>query len=823
MRTVAAIPAVSLLAGCASGLLFSPPVSVCIALAVAAAAAAVFSWRTARRFAVPAAACVAFAAGGAAIASHDWIGATHSTLRALFDRTAADDFSIYGTIAGILRSDASVSANGVSVVIDVDRITVDGTTHAVKGGVLITVNGTLAADRLHDWRAGRAIRLPATLRRPSTYLDPGVPDRERVLARQGIVLVGTAKSGALVEVLARGSIQAEAAAALRARVRSTIAWAVAPWSARSAAIVTAIVIGDRAGLDADIQRALQEAGTYHVIAISGGNIAILAGVLLAAFRLGGVLGRSAMIVAAIGLVAYGYLVGGGASVDRATLMAVVYFGTRAWDHRTAPLNTLALVAAILVAIDPLTIADPAFVLTFGATLGILVVMPVVASRRRSRVVSAVLALLAASVAAEVMLFPVTAAVFSRITVAGLALNFLAIPLMAVAQLAGMALVPVALVSKFAAIAVGWIAHVGAAGLVWSAQLVRFVQIATWRVPAPSPLAMIIYYAAVATAWGCARRDIRLAAIVSAAAAGIWMAAVPWAFVAGRGDGRLHVTFVDVGQGDATAIRFPHGATWMVDAGGLSSGSGFDVGDRVVAPVLRTMGVRRLAGMVLTHGDPDHVGGAAALVREFRPRTVWEGVPVPKLDLLVRVAGEARAVGAAWKSVHAGDSIDIDGVSIAVRHPPPPEWERQRVRNDDSVVIELRWRDVSILLTGDIGSPVEPAVAAALTPAPIRIVKAPHHGSGSSSSAALIEGAHPAIAVISVGRGNHFGHPAPAVIGRYLAAGAEIVRTDKDGAIFVETDGGSITINTFTGRHVTLCGSTVHEGPKGPTGAKEMIR
>src|SRR5207253_9661391 len=107
-------------------------------------------------------------------------------------------------------------------------------------------------------------------------------------------------------------------------------------------------------------------GSYHVIAISGGNIAILAGLLLGAFRVGGLLGRTAMLAAIAALVAYAKLVGGGASVDRATLMALVYFAGRAFDHRSPPINTLGFVAGCLVLTRPLSIVDPAFVLTFGA-------------------------------------------------------------------------------------------------------------------------------------------------------------------------------------------------------------------------------------------------------------------------------------------------------------------------------------------------------------------------------------------------------------------------------------------------------------------------
>ena len=372
-------------------------------------------------------------------------------------RTPPEDESAFAIVTGTLTADAAPSASGVSLSIEVDQLkgagplfledaAGKGVRPPFSGGILATVVGSLVSERIDGWRAGRRVRVPIQLRRPSRYLDPGVPDHERALARRGTILVGTVKSAALVEIVARANWIDERFDAVRAFARRAISHAVGPWSARSAAIVAAIVIGDRAGLDAEVQQRLQEAGTYHVIAISGGNIAILAGLMLGLFRLAGLLGPTAMVASIVALVGYGYLVGGGASVDRATLMAVVYFAGRAIDQRSPPLNTLAFVAACLVATQPLSVVDPAFVLTFGATLAILVVMPIVANRRFPRAVAPIVTMLAASVATEAMLFPVGALIFSRVTFAGLVLNFVAIPLMGVAQVAGMALVPAALVS-----------------------------------------------------------------------------------------------------------------------------------------------------------------------------------------------------------------------------------------------------------------------------------------------------------------------------------------------------------------------------------------
>jgi competence protein ComEC len=245
------------------------------------------------------------------------------------------------------------------------------------------------------------------------------------------------------------------------------------------------------------------------------------------------------------------------------------------------------------------------------------------------------------------------------------------------------------------------------------------------------------------------------------------------------------------------------STLLVDAGGLGGNSAFDVGDRVVAPVLRHAGIRRLGAAAVTHGDLDHAGGARAIVGEFRPRDVWEGIPVPPLETMRGLRSAAESAGARWVNVQAGDLVTIDGVQVIVRHPRPPDWERQDVRNDDSIVLELLWGGVSIVLTGDIGRDVEREIAPLFAPSPLRVLKAPHHGSLTSSSREFLRALAPRVAVVSAGRGNAFGHPAPEVLERYREAGAAIFRTDQDGAVTIDTDGDSLEVGTFTGQRVFI--------------------
>jgi competence protein ComEC len=185
-----------------------------------------------------------------------------------------------------------------------------------------------------------------------------------------------------------------------------------------------------------------------------------------------------------------------------------------------------------------------------------------------------------------------------------------------------------------------------------------------------------------------------------------------------------------------------------------------------------------------------------LLEAFTPRQLWEGVVVPRHEPSRQVRQTAATVGGASVLRRAGESLQWGRATLRVLHPPEPDWERPRVRNDDSVVLEVTCGDVALLLTGDIGGDVERAIAPQLTPARVRILKVAHHGSRTSSSAELLESWRPQIAIISAGRGNTFGHPAPEVIGRLESIGARIYRTDRDGQITMETNCRGVTVRTF---------------------------
>jgi competence protein ComEC len=696
-------------------------------------------------------------------------------------------------IEGRLMADAVITSAGANLRIDVQRVWLESCPESASGGISITVAGALAATAAAEWRAGRLVRVPAVLRRPAVYLNQGVADQELLLARRGIALVGSAKSAALVQIIERGGWYDEWASAIRATVRRALARHVSVHDPQSGAVAVAILIGDRGSLDPDVEQRLQEAGTYHVIAISGGNIAILAALILAALWAAGIRGGWAAGAAVTLLAGYAHVAGAGPSVLRATLMAAIYLSLRVIDQRTAPRHAMALTAATVLIASPLSIADVGLWLTFGATAAIIVG----ASRvplPKAVWLKAPAALVLASMCAELVLMPIGAFVFQRVTMAGLVVNLAAVPCMAVVQVAAM-LTAAADASGVQSVAhaSGWIAHAGVRGLIDSAFVIDAAPWLTWRVPSPSLILVAAYYALLLT-WVFWVRRAWMA--VTVAGVFIWIAISPPTLSRTFGDGQLHLTMMDVGQGDAMLVTLPTGRTLLIDAGGVSIRGDFDIGDRVIGPALRARGLGSVDYLAVTHGDPDHIGGAASLIRDFSPAEIWDGVFVNDHEPTAKLKEVAKKRRSAWRTLQAGDRLDLGDVELRVHHPPLPDWERQKVRNDDSLVLELRHGQVSMLLTGDIGRDVEQALIPTLDLLPIVVLKSPHHGSGTSSSEELVNAIKPRVVVISCGRANPYGHPVPYVLARYRSVGAEVYRTDRDGQIDVTTNGESLAVKTF---------------------------
>jgi competence protein ComEC len=810
VAAVGVLPALSLLIGATLGLNGRLESSIYAGTMVLACASAIGLWWWRAGKAASLALVLGFMTAGAALAADTRQRALHTPARELLNREFGefliDSLGPAGShdpvlTRAILSEDGARRDGFVSLRAEIAALHLRGVWEPAEGGVAISVNGSAAPEQVAAWRAGRTVEAPITYRRPARYLNEGVPDFERDQALGGVTLLGTVKSGLLIEIVRSGGLISETGADVRSHVRGAIGRWIAPHDPVSSAIASAVLIGDRTGLPDDTREALQQAGTYHVIAISGGNIAILAAVATLILAMVGVRGRTAAGAAIAVLSGYALVVTAGPSVWRATLMAILYFSARTIDQRTGAWQTLSMAAALMIVARPLDVRDTGFILTFGATLALLEgARAGIRLTGRLRWLSWLAATGAASLAIEVALLPVSALLFSRVTGAGLVLNLAAVPLMGVVQIAALV---TAIADSIPGIAgpAGWVAHIAAKALVDSANLTTLVPWSTARVPPPDAVIVITYYVALGVMClgkRAAHRVVGASAWLAATLVVIGALESPFGRAVDIGKG-LRLTMFDVGQGESVLMETPDGRRFLIDTGGTPFGGSFDVGTRVLAPALWARGVRRLDTLLITHGDPDHLGGALAVLADFRPHELGMGVIVPNHRPTQDVSAEAARLRVPVTVRQRGERTTEGDVRISVLHPPPPDWERRRVRNDDSVVLEIVYGDVAILLTGDVSAEIERDILPRLTRAPTRVLKVAHHGSRTSSSQELLSEWRPQFALISAGRGNTFGHPAPEVLSRLAAIGATVLRTDLHGQITVETDGREIRVKTFRGK------------------------
>jgi len=255
-----------------------------------------------------------------------------------------------------------------------------------------------------------------------------------------------------------------------------------------------------------------------------------------------------------------------------------------------------------------------------------------------------------------------------------------------------------------------------------------------------------------------------------------------------------VTILDVGQGDAILVEFPGRRKMLIDAGGFPEGR-FDVGESVVSPFLWRKGIKRLDRLVLTHPHPDHLGGLPAIARNFRVSEVWEA----ERHAGSEAYGELDAAlgkRVPRRTVSRGFVLRESGVVIEVLNPAPDEAPGAASDdNDRSLVLRLTCGGVSFLFAGDIGREAEADILRAVPDVRARVLKSPHHGSDTSSSVAFLERVAPEYVIVTAGEGNRYGFPRPEVLERYAAAGIQVFRTDRDGAVEFVSDGHDLRVRT----------------------------
>ncbi len=562
---------------------------------------------------------------------------------------------------------------------------------------------------------------------------------------------------------------------------------------RSSGILSALILGERSDVDDDTRNDFANTGVIHVLAVSGLHVGYVSLILMTIFGLFRLPHKLKMIWVIIGLAFYVLLTGGAASVMRASMMAALLIIGGLIERKTDVFNILSAAALIILLIQPGQLFNIGFQLSFSAVISIVTLFPVLKNsighlaiwknKHVGSLLGGIADLFLVSLAAQLGTLAVTIFYFHKIPIISLLANLIVVPLIGIIVATGMAFLLLGMLSSMLA------------GL-WAATLEGVIDLMLWVVQVCAQfdwayittrsihgvellLIQVSVFCIIVLKF---RRVVKIWIIILL----FWGNFMIWQNLSMPQ--RLEVAVLDVGQGDAIIVHTPQGKTMVVDVG-LRFG-GRDIGKDVVLPFLQARNYSQVDLLVLTHPHNDHIGGAEYLVTHIPVKQVL----MPDIEYesygYKMLQHTLDSLSIPMRSVYTGDiDTTLNPLKFRVTGPRYYDHSRQPSNvNNTSIVMQLFYGESTLLLTGDAEEEVEHDQLLFGELLRSDLLKAPHHGSKTSSSMKYLSFVNPAYSLISLGDKNKFKHPAPQTIERYENIGSQILRTDHEGAILYRSDG-----------------------------------
>ena len=704
--------------------------------------------------------------------------------------------------------------------LEAQRVWQDGQSQPATGKVLVTVRHF--QDRKDPWQYGDVMKLPLKLRIPRNFQTPGSFDYAGYLARRDIYLsafVWDAKKIKKVELADREGTW------LRHRiehVRRTVGgfFDEQP-SAKSAAILRALIIGDKSRLDPGLRDSFTRVGVAHVLAISGLHIGLVATLAYGAWWW--LLARSQYVLlmwsvpklAALFtlpvVLLYAGLAGGSVSTLRAVIMVAVFLTALLLDQKEEVFRSLALAALSVSLIWLGAVFDVSFQLSFVAVLAIFLglhrfrawwdnrdetrAVHLSPWRRRLRRWAILYGLV--SLSATVGTLPLVATYFHTVPLVGFAANLLVVPFLgSAAVVLGLVATALVFLHMGAATLVVWCAGAVVSLGVWMVEAIAVLPFAAVHFVTPTLFELILFYTLCVSLLFFSHfqppwlRRVFFSCLFSLVLCdGLYWITQRYFHT------ELRVSFLDVGQGDAAVVEFPGSHVMVIDGGGFMSQT-FDSGRAIVAPFLWQKKIGQVDTLVLSHPNLDHYGGLEFLAEHLGVTSFWFNADKrSKSQRFKRLMTTLERNGVEIRPLCSGSQDqEINSVRIQILHPPCGQTGLDT--NDASLVLRLSHGEVDILFSGDVETAGERILLSTSAQLASEILKVPHHGSQSSSTLPFLEAVSPQVAIASLGHHNRFRFPAPKVVDRYKRRGVELLRTDQAGTITVLSDGKSYRVETF---------------------------
>ena len=679
--------------------------------------------------------------------------------------------------------------------------------------------------KLVPLRYGRHITLTGVLRQPQGRRNPGGFDYRAYLARQDVVGIIEAKG--LLRIDEHGGfLPLRWIEALRIRTERIID-DIYTESGRGepalhAQLLKGILLGKRSDLPTETLDIFRNSGTFHVLAVSGLHVGLVAMFCYFGFRCFRFPQKVLCLLTILAVLIYASLIGFRPSVFRASLMAILFLFATIIDRDADIFNLLAFAALVLLLLNPHQVWDVGFQLSFVAVVSIVYFVPKmeqlvrrlweteddsvpVLTRFRNTAVKWLVLSYLVTLAAQIGTTPLIAYHFFRTYPLGFIVGPFAVGLVSLIVAVGMVSVSVGFIYLPLAKLIALLNH--AIISVFLALIGMFGQ--AWGVVklAPPTFGIFVLYIGLFLGiahWRYICKQWRVTSLIGLSVFAIWV----WDTAFHEKGKLLEVVTLDVGQGDAAFVRFPDDRTLLIDGGIQRSYYDakkqrlvdYDVGKRVIEPYLDFHGIRKLDMVVLTHPDVDHGGGLGYILANFEVGRVLGISDMPlNSQTHQRLHTIVNANNIPYAFPFAGEIELTPTATLNLLHPIDAASVNllDQDKNDDSLVIKLTYREVDILFTGDIGKKAEERLIASGQDLRSEILKVPHHGSSTSSSVQFINAVEPRYAIFSLGQSSQYQFPHSDVVARYRARGCVQVRTDELGAITLRTDGKRCWIEGYS--------------------------
>ncbi len=678
-------------------------------------------------------------------------------------------------------------------IVKLNKISYNNEVHDLPIKIKLTIPNNKKSNKIFNF--GDNIEVTGKLRLPTVALNKGSFDYNDYLKSQGIYGVCYANQYQVKKI--KGDLRPNIIEHYVFKIQSSVINTINKFLPNNeAALLKALIIGDKSELSPEVRENFAISGLSHVIAVSGMHLTIFIisiGFLLKFFKINKYISH---FISIIFIVIFIFVAGSTPSVMRAGIMAIIFLFAYFINKDADTLNSLFISAALILIYNPLILFNAAFQLSFAATLSILIFYKPIYDKIKF-LPNSIAKILSASLAAQLGTALITAYHFNSFSIIAILSNIVIVPCISITLISGLMLYLVGNISFYIGLGISGLSFIFLKFILSASKILANIPYAMITIARPSLALIIGYLLFIYILYNLLKgikssRKIKLSyliiiiLIISSITFKIWDQQF------------LEVTFINVGQGDCTFIKCPGNKTLLIDAGGIKGEDAYDIGANVVAPYLINRGQRKIDIAIVSHYHEDHANGILSLMDLFKINNLILPYKEKRNDLMEKLIDRANKNKVPIHYASNGDNLTIkDNIDLQILALKNEYIQTDAINeNNKSLLAKLNYNNLSFLFTGDIEKETEKYMLENNYDIGANVLKVAHHGSKTSSTEQFLKKVSPEYAIISVGK-NNFGHPSEETLDKLRYTNIKVYRTDLNGTVsFIANKQGIKKIKLF---------------------------